>query len=446
MATSKKKEKLRLQNQITSKNQIRLTRVLKATNLLDVYRRLPLKFRESFVATFDLPPLYTFSPRVPTQIKARLDETLSSLDLPISWEDFQQIIQPLASRIYSRSHEEPPSKLPHLAQATGLQRIPPLSRVDYNHCLSVYRTYYKLFTEKLLIPVLQTCVEKSSPDSQFIGLNIQEKKMSRGRYQIHLAFDAVPAQITRVLVKGRVQNAYRLGRFQPKSGFEMDWLTKKPLDLGLTGSFSETLPVYVQVHALRRAKERLDHPGAFDLFTALIFDSIRSIPSVTQSQIGKPSAGVIVFPNESASLIPFKVETGLKIGYLLVTRTPSAIIVHTFILLTMGRSPEGRALTEKFQMRWRDFDYLELDRLSTFTKSDIADNPQLRPIFDSAGFKDFLDWAKKLSQGEVLKPLAQEMIDYYMLNDHLSYADWGEKTFLSQDENNELQPSCCLSP
>ena len=54
-------------------------------------------------------------------------------------------------------------------------------------------------------------------------------------------------------------------------------------------------------------------------------------------------------------------------------------------MLSNSGTPEGHQLEELSGMKKIDKQYWAIDRLSTFQKSDIKDNPQIREVFEKSG-------------------------------------------------------------
>lgn len=134
----------------------------------------------------------------------------------------------------------------------------------------------------------------------------------------------------------------------------------------------DSLPVFIQSHALRRMEERLvglSLPSQhFNLFLSLLQ------PEVKHDSAGQP-------------LLTYYYGKH-KLGYLWADVRPNMILIRTFLFVTMDSTPEGRLLREELGLEAEDKKYLALDRLSTFTRSDIRQDTELRKTFVQAGCED----------------------------------------------------------
>ena len=158
----------------------------------------------------------------------------------------------------------------------------------------------------------------------------------------------------------------------------------------------ETVPVYIQSHAMKRLKERLDTFTEGDLH----FHTICSFttPKVIRSR--------------GHYLLEYEI-LGKKFGYWVARLTDDALIIQTFLFLTAHTAPEGQKLEKLSGLSKIDIKYWNIDRLSTFYLSDLKDNPTIRQLFCDAGCGGLFD----------LSRFAQELTEskYKLSNKLLSY-------------------------
>jgi len=141
------------------------------------------------------------------------------------------------------------------------------------------------------------------------------------------------------------------------------------------GVYPESLPVYIQSHALLRLKERIDCTESF-IFPSSIFCSLSNC-----KYYKKPGNSYLVAYSHNNK----------NVGYLFADIQNGAFLVHTFLFLTHSGTPEGNKLLAKTGLGKLDKAYLNIDKLSAFYNTDIADNPEIKKIFVDAGCGDLFD-------------------------------------------------------
>ena len=147
--------------------------------------------------------------------------------------------------------------------------------------------------------------------------------------------------------------------------------------MGLSND-GKSYPVFVQRHALdnlysnpKEARALFLEDGDW-LVHDYLWQSLRN-PKI------RPMAG---------HLNKYLVEYWLnvhKLGYLVVERLDDAVLVKTFLFLTMNGTPEGDALYNKLKLRKPDKQSLELDRIQTFLFSDVQFDTELVNILGECG-------------------------------------------------------------
>jgi hypothetical protein len=76
------------------------------------------------------------------------------------------------------------------------------------------------------------------------------------------------------------------------------------------------------------------------------------------------------------------------------TRQNDKIVIRTFLFITFSGTPEGQKLSQITGLNMFDKKYLAIDRLSTFMKTDIRENPVLADLFTRAGCGDLFQTDK----------------------------------------------------
>ena len=113
-----------------------------------------------------------------------------------------------------------------------------------------------------------------------------------------------------------------------------------------------------------------------------------------------------------------------KLGYLWADVRPNMVLIRTFLFVTMDSTPEGKLLQEELGLEAEDKKYLALDRLSTFTRSDIRQDTELRKSFVQAGCED-LFCMDPLEEEDASEDIVQ-FIRSYMRKSKAHKVEWEE--------------------
>ncbi|TAJ12657.1 hypothetical protein DMA11_11685 [Marinilabiliaceae bacterium JC017] len=173
-----------------------------------------------------------------------------------------------------------------------------------------------------------------------------------------------------------VPNAYEKG---------MRWLTARLI--GHDKETGETVEpfdadIYLQSHALLRLYERLD-----GLEKCVVHSNM----------LGSLSKFKVVEYQEQ-SMVEYYFDN-VKLGYLVLDFSSGQVLVRTFLFLTHRKTPEGDKLARLGRLSYADIPFWKMDKLSTFTKSDIGNHARLRQLFDDAGCGHLFDFdAEKWGQ------------------------------------------------
>ena len=140
------------------------------------------------------------------------------------------------------------------------------------------------------------------------------------------------------------------------------------------------LDVYIQSHALNRLAERLDGIER-GILHYNVFNSLYP-PKVCRTKTGMLLFEYAIF--------------GDKAGYFVGEPIDGKIILKTFLFLTHKGTPEADKLQAITGLMREDINYLDIDKLSTFTFSDIASNERLKQLFIKAGCESLFKIEKDL--------------------------------------------------
>jgi hypothetical protein len=153
------------------------------------------------------------------------------------------------------------------------------------------------------------------------------------------------------------------------------WVSWPMREMGLGPE--ESLPVFVQGHALRHLQERMDdidQPGWSQWYLARALDR----PNVVRRQ------------PDGSWLVEYRINEN-RCGYLAVGRADCGLLVRTFLFLTMRGTPEGDRLHRRFHLTRGEADWLNLHRLSSFTRTDLGGDAELREILTACDCGHLLD-------------------------------------------------------
>jgi hypothetical protein len=138
---------------------------------------------------------------------------------------------------------------------------------------------------------------------------------------------------------------------------------------GIEGPSVE-LPVFVSVHALLRLQQRLPLHGYGWCLHAILYDSL---------------ASPVFFPQDIDEYLVEVRMANLRVGYFVAKVLPHAIVIKTFLFLTMTGTPEGQALRDKLGMSRGKVEEYKLDNFFTLIGSDIVQDPLLSKIMNECG-------------------------------------------------------------
>jgi hypothetical protein len=122
------------------------------------------------------------------------------------------------------------------------------------------------------------------------------------------------------------------------------------------------MPVYIQRHAMNRLVER----------TAPVHTSKGDVWITVCDSINK----MTIIERDGEFLLEC-IYCGRKIGYFVCQIIDGAVLITTFIFLTMDGTPEGEVLWKKLRIGRQDKEYLGLDSLRLFITSDLRSDLEL---------------------------------------------------------------------
>ena len=197
-----------------------------------------------------------------------------------------------------------------------------------------------------------------------------------------------PVPSRTIVADGVGRRAYRCGGFDDLESGEVKWVEWDAGALGLGAS--GRLPVYVQSHALHQIRHRLaikpEHFIDYTLWRSL-------------------AEPVLVPTLGGAYLVEYRIR-GHKLGYLVAEPLGDVVLVRTFLLVTMQGTPEGSEFSRRLRLRRPDIEYLELDRLGTLVRTDLARDSEIAGLTRDCGCGGALDFAAGVEAGVIAEGYA----------------------------------------
>ena len=210
-----------------------------------------------------------------------------------------------------------------------------------------------------------------------------------------------PVQVLSLKLNGAVRPVYRLGH---PLGRCVTWLKIDAHTMKMTSvNCEKEWDIYIQGHALQRLNERLDNQDRYFIYIDLLLSLI--IPKVSVKDDGQ-------------RLIEFRINGEYKIGYLVAEIVNDLVVIRTFLMLTHNNTPEGERLKAILNTTKTDTNYWALDRLSTFSASDMDKNKALKQKFIEAGCETLfnIDFSRDgISQKSIEQ--AEAMVKYFGLDE-----------------------------
>ncbi|HEX2957561.1 MAG TPA: hypothetical protein VHO70_12060 [Chitinispirillaceae bacterium] len=374
----KKKERLRRQHEeylgqvaVKREFQAALLRVLDVLELTDLYRQLPLTVQNRFVyirtrsVRLMLGEGARPSRRVLEQMRSSLSMILKKEKAPPLLGYRKVILEDLFTAgmtLFFYGASEPGLKCSQKEMA--------------------FREKLKPFVEKF-IQVDSPAVLALNDSLSSIAITFSRVNQSMYDFVLDLytesvglaiktSCSAVLRQIKAVtknfIIQGKSRPAYKVGGIFPRIGFK--WASVSYDKLGIDSQFGALpIDVYIQSHALIRIRERLDSIYHAQLDLILYHSLLFLKKAVTYN---------------SNKLIPARIREN-KVGYFLVEIVDGIALIKTFLFMTNTGTPEGDKLDEELNAGKIEKEFLKLDLLSTYTNSDLPEDPRIRAIFEKVG-------------------------------------------------------------
>ncbi|HSI32157.1 MAG TPA: hypothetical protein VK986_01095 [Tepidisphaeraceae bacterium] len=285
-----------------------------------------------------------------------------------------------------------------------------LGRAGLPRALATYEQYQTpaLLAQEAALRL--AAAEHARMDSVFVSFKADFVRTPTGRNRFRFPFTLTPPITTRLTIDGAARPAFRVGGHQGCM-YAHEW-TDWAADVLGGPADAPPLPVYIQSHALARVEERLKAMGT-PAARLWMWEGLRN-PTVTAIDGDKVTVEFKFFE--------------YRVGYMVGRRVPNpagkgdAIVITTFLFLTMAGTPEARRLHDALRLRRDEIAYQRLDELETYTNSDLLDDPDLLTIFRECGCGHLADmrdkWAGLMElHGDIYQTSAGEVRRFLRLDE-----------------------------
>jgi len=402
----------------------RVKGLLQRFGLLGAFEGMPAEIRQQFFDCCAPDPVLVFDPSFPTadafggayaQIRAEVREgfdeatiVLTGFELPV--RDFYAIAVPLASMVCSslakidsplpfKDGPRPPATVrAFLEKAAGVLRY--LTREE------VVNASFNALHKAVVVPL----VGRSRLDGNLLHARLTNPQAFRGHRLTMTLYAEKPAMKYVRLhngVSGGSRPMHRVGTPNVWNGIEWAAWSRAvlnghwPEELGINAEAQ--WPVFVQAHALKQLRERLDVYAYADWAEHWMYVSLAT-PKIVARLSG------------DELLVAYEVQEK-RLGYLVVTARDGWVGVRTFLFLTMAQTPEGKLLEKRLKLTRDEITYWRLHELSRFTQTDLKDDPELRQLLSECGCGHLFELAEDEdalapTAAQAITPFAAELKQY----------------------------------
>lgn len=252
--------------------------------------------------------------------------------------------------------------------------------LDYIESRKLASDWSGLFYSRFLIDYFKVITQLSSPDHKYFGIQIRPAAIFKANPKIEIVVEVYgfKPQTSVLQVGGIKRPVFRLAA--AKGSTTLDWIS---IDSSVLGSAyqgdKKQLEVYIQSHALKRFRERLDVLNS-EAINYLLWENTHTIEEIQLYR--------------KLILHPVKLFD-VKIGYLVGKIVDDKFLFSTFLFITHNSTPEGDRLEKITGLKKEDISYWKIDRLSTFLNLREDKYPQLIELFVQAGLGEVKELKNK---------------------------------------------------
>jgi hypothetical protein len=214
---------------------------------------------------------------------------------------------------------------------------------------------------------------------------------------------AMPPQRRTFKVNGEAREAWRLARCAA-----MEPLKWSCIDGGKVGlKAGHSVPVYIQNHAYQKLGERLVPFCKGRMHDPRFRAAVASVRHGVATSIEEANVGSI---DGDDALIEYRFR-GCHLGYMAATVVNGAVVIRTFLLVTMSGTPTGDRLRKLLHLNKAEMTWLHLDDFSTVAQSDVRNHERFRRIFREAGCEGILQFGE-FHQKDPVAGLTDQLTKY----------------------------------
>lgn len=273
---------------------------------------------------------------------------------------------------------------------------------DYIELSDIASRELEIFYSRFLLDYFKVITQLSSPDHKYLGIHIGPSAIFKDNPKIEIAVQVYgfKPQTTVLEIQGRKRPVFRLATAYGITKLKWIEIDSSVLGTSYQGD-KKQLEVYIQSHALKRFRERLDILNS-DAINYLLWENTYAMDKI-QVYRKKILHPVILF--------------GVKIGYLVGNIVDDKFLFSTFLFITHSFTPEGDRLKRISGLGREDISYWKIDRLSTFVQLQEDKYPQLIDLFVQAGLGDIKELKnKKFDINSLQDANLEALMDYVKKN------------------------------
>jgi hypothetical protein len=220
----------------------------------------------------------------------------------------------------------------------------------------------------MLVFLANGAVANSAIDTWLPWFEADLRTLPNGKSQPVIKLHKVEPRERQITLDSGTRPTWRAARL--RGGAEPQWLSWRSRQLGRIGDDVE-LPVYVQRHAILNLNERVNLQAAGPFLQLWLGESLAE-PKIAQRR------------KDGDLLVEYRIRD-YHVGYLLVEPMADCVVVKTFLFLTMEGTPQAIKLHRYLRLTRGEINWLRLNDLATFTRSDLRHDPKLRRLLTRCG-------------------------------------------------------------
>jgi hypothetical protein len=238
-------------------------------------------------------------------------------------------------------------------------------------------------------------------DQRLFFLQCQFGRNQAKKWFVRFVLHQVIPETRKFQTRKGPRSGHRCG--QPFGQHGIEWVEWPASALGIEGD--QVYSVFVQGHALDNLYRNESEARAL-----FIEDGEWLVHDYLWQSLRKPK--IHKHPTQAGV---FLVEYWLnmhKIGYLVGQKADNAVLIDTFLFLTMDGTPEGQALWRKLRLQREDKIQIGLDRIQTFLLTDVQFDPDIVAILNECGCGHLFKIMKEMPKERYVTGYAEEIRQY----------------------------------